>query len=348
VTNEKTWIKLGMIALFLALGIVACGPAVSPGETPPSLINPDSGEQELELEQADDPEVSQAEGEETTSDSEEEQETAADQDAGADQEEATEQDVPDDSTFDVFGGASEDDFTTTATGLQYIINEEGTGASPENGELVSVHYTGWLEDGTQFDSSVDRGQPFQFPLGQGMVVQGWDEGVAFLKEGGKGRLIIPPELGYGPTGSGGVIPPEATLIFDVELIEILPGPPEDPEDIALSEYTETDSGLSYYDLEIGDGSVPEEGQQLLVHYTGWLEDGTQFDSSLMRGQPIVIVLGSEQALEGWHEALATMNVGGKRQIIVPPELAFGEEGAGGGIIPPDATLVFQLELLEVQ
>jgi peptidylprolyl isomerase len=341
VKNMKTWIKLTGIALILALGIVACGPAVAPGETPPSLINPDSGDQELELEQENDPEVSQDNGEE-------EQETAADLNANADQVEATEQDVPDDSIFDVFGGASEDDFTTTATGLQYIINEEGTGASPEVGELVSVHYTGWLEDGTQFDSSVDRGQPFQFPLGQGMVIQGWDEGLALLKEGGKGRLIIPPELGYGPAGSGGVIPPDATLIFDVELIEILPGPPEDPEDIALSDYTETDSGLMYYDLAVGDGSVPEEGQQLLIHYTGWLEDGTQFDSSLNRGQPIVIVLGSEQALEGWHEALATMNIGGKRQIIVPPELAFGDEGAGGGIIPPDETLVFQLELLDAQ
>jgi len=314
---------------------------MAPGESPPSLINPDPGDQELELEQADEPEVSQADGEE-------EQESVADQDAAADQDEATEQDVPDNSTFDVFGGASEDDYTTTATGLQYIINEEGAGASPEDGELVSVHYTGWLEDGTQFDSSVEGGQPFQFVLGQRMVIQGWDEGVAFLKEGGKGRLIIPPDLGYGPAGSGGVIPPEATLIFDVELIEILPGPPEDPEDIALSEYTATDSGLSYYDLEVGDGAVPEEGQQLLVHYTGWLEDGTQFDSSLSRGQPIVIVLGSEQALEGWHEALASMNVGGKRQIIVPPELAFGDEGAGGGLIPPDATLVFQLELLDIQ
>jgi peptidylprolyl isomerase len=341
VKNIKTWIKLTGIALILALGIVACGPAVAPGETPPSLINPDSGDQELELEQGNDPEVSQENGEE-------EQKTAVDPDADADQVEATEQDVPDESIFDVFGGELGDDFTTTATGLQYIINEEGTGASPEVGELVSVHYTGWLEDGTQFDSSVERGQPFQFALGQGMVIQGWDEGVAFLKEGGKGRLIIPPELGYGPAGSGGVIPPDATLIFDVELIEILPGPPEDPEDIALSDYTETDSGLSYYDLEVGDGSVPEEGQQLLIHYTGWLEDGTQFDSSLNRGQPIVIVLGSEQALEGWHEALATMNIGGKRQIIVPPELAFGDEGAGGGIIPPDETLVFQLELLDAQ
>lgn len=343
----KSWINLPAIILFLAFSVVACGPAVAPGETPPSLINPDSGDQELELGQAEDSEVGQADKEETTSDSEEGQESAVDQDSEADQIEATEQDIPDSSTFDVFGGAAEDDFSTTATGLQYIVNEEGTGASPEAGELVSVHYTGWLEDGTQFDSSVDRG-PFQFVLGQGMVIQGWDEGVGFLKEGGKARLIIPPELGYGPAGSGGVIPPEATLIFDVELIEILPGPPEHPEDIALSEYSETDNGLSYYDLEVGDGSVPEEGQQLLIHYTGWLEDGTQFDSSLSRGQPIALVLGSEQALAGWHEALASMNVGGKRQIIVPPELAFGDEGAGDGIIPPDATLVFQLELLEAQ
>ena len=109
---------------------------------------------------------------------------------------------------------------TTASGLQYIDERVGTGPSPQTGQSVNVHYTGWLTDGTKFDSSVDRGQVFSFQIGRGNVIRGWDEGVASMKVGGKRRLIIPPDLGYGSRGSAGSIPPDATLIFDVELISI--------------------------------------------------------------------------------------------------------------------------------
>ena len=96
----------------------------------------------------------------------------------------------------------------------------GTGAEAQKGKQVSVHYTGWLTDGTKFDSSKDRGQPFGFALGRGQVIQGWDDGVAGMKVGGKRKLTIPPELGYGPAGAGGVIPPNATLVFEVELLGV--------------------------------------------------------------------------------------------------------------------------------
>jgi FKBP-type peptidyl-prolyl cis-trans isomerase len=96
----------------------------------------------------------------------------------------------------------------------------GTGATAAAGKTVKVHYTGWLTSGKKFDSSLDRGQPFSFPLGGGQVIKGWDEGVAGMKVGGKRQLRIPPELGYGARGAGGVIPPNATLIFDVELLDI--------------------------------------------------------------------------------------------------------------------------------
>ena len=113
---------------------------------------------------------------------------------------------------------------TTPSGLQITDSKIGTGAAPKTGQTCVMHYTGWLYEngakGKKFDSSVDRGQPFEFPLGQRRVIAGWDEGVASMKVGGKRTLIIPPELGYGARGAGGVIPPNATLIFEVELLDV--------------------------------------------------------------------------------------------------------------------------------
>ena len=110
--------------------------------------------------------------------------------------------------------------TTTASGLVIEEMTVGTGATAVAGKKVSVHYTGWLVDGTRFDSSKDRGDPFIFPLGKGHVIKGWDEGVAGMKVGGKRKLIVPAQLGYGSRGAGGVIPPNATLVFEVELLEV--------------------------------------------------------------------------------------------------------------------------------
>jgi peptidylprolyl isomerase len=113
---------------------------------------------------------------------------------------------------------------TTASGLQTIDSVVGTGASPKPGQICVMHYTGWLyengQKGKKFDSSVDRNEPFEFPIGKGRVIAGWDEGVATMKVGGKRTLIIPPQLGYGARGAGGVIPPNATLMFDVELLGV--------------------------------------------------------------------------------------------------------------------------------
>jgi peptidylprolyl isomerase len=114
--------------------------------------------------------------------------------------------------------------TTTPSGLSYEDTKPGSGESPQKGQTCVMHYTGWLwvngAKGSKFDSSVDRGRPFSFPLGQGRVIKGWDEGVASMQPGGQRTLLIPPSLGYGAAGAGGVIPPNATLLFEVELLEI--------------------------------------------------------------------------------------------------------------------------------
>ncbi|WP_407528497.1 FKBP-type peptidyl-prolyl cis-trans isomerase [Methylobacterium oryzisoli] len=120
--------------------------------------------------------------------------------------------------------ASSADFVTTPSGLKYKDEVVGTGPQPKAGQTVNVHYTGWLDDkgkkGKKFDSSVDRGQPLGFAVGTGQVIKGWDEGLSTMKVGGKRTLLIPPDLGYGARGAGGVIPPNATLIFDVELLGV--------------------------------------------------------------------------------------------------------------------------------
>jgi peptidylprolyl isomerase len=237
--------------------------------------------------------------------------------------------------------------TTTASGLQYIEVSPGTGEAPKAGDLVSVHYRGTLSDGKVFDSSYERGQPISFALGTGQVIPGWDEGIALMRKGGKARLIIPPNLAYGSRGAGGVIPPDATLTFEVELVEIRAGAPAAPTVLEESAYTTTASGLKYAELDVGAGLEATAGKQVIVHYTGWLTDGTKFDSSLDRGDPFPFQLGSGSVIPGWDEGVAGMLIGGKRQLVIPSDLAYGPAGSPP-VIPPGATLIFEVELLDVR
>ncbi|MCB0045661.1 MAG: FKBP-type peptidyl-prolyl cis-trans isomerase [Caldilineaceae bacterium] len=245
------------------------------------------------------------------------------------------------------GTVAGDNAITTESGLQYVEEVAGDGRAAEAGDKVFVHYTGMLDDGTVFDSSYDRGQPISFVLGMGQVISGWDEGIDLMAIGGKARLIIPPELAYGATGAGGVIPPDATLTFDVELVDVQDGPPgspDAPEEVADDAYVTTDSGLQYADLVEGEGEAAQAGDTVVMNYTGWLEDGTKFDSSLDRGDPFVFTLGAGQVIQGWDEGIQGMKPGGKRQLVIPAELGYGDRGAGG-VIPPGATLIFDVEYL---
>ena len=235
---------------------------------------------------------------------------------------------------------------TSETGLEYQDIIIGTGEFPKVGDRVLVHYTGKLEDGSIFDSSLDRNEPFEFPLGMGRVIKGWDEGLSSMQVGGKRILTIPSHLGYGERGAGGRIPPGATLIFEVELLEIRK--PFIDKDFEISgEEILTESGMIMIDHIVGQGNQPKYAELVIVHYTGKLENGKKFDSSHDRGSPLEFPLGLGKVIKGWDEGLSTMNVGGKRTLIVPPYLAYGEKGAGR-IIPPNSTLIFEVELLDIR
>ncbi|MGF1505210.1 MAG: FKBP-type peptidyl-prolyl cis-trans isomerase [Anaerolineae bacterium] len=228
--------------------------------------------------------------------------------------------------------------------VEVIVEEEGEGFPPVDGDTVQVHYRGFLEDGTEFDSSYERDQPFQFVLGAGQVIPGWEQGIGQLREGTSATLVIPPELAYGSRGIPGVIPPDETLTFEVELLAINPIVEVDvPED---AELVETDSGLQVYITQEGDGPVPEQGDTVQVHYRGTLPDGTEFDNSYDRGQPVSFELGAGQVIAGWDEGIALLPVGSTAILVIPPELGYGINGQPP-TIPPNSTLVFEVELVGI-
>lgn len=246
----------------------------------------------------------------------------------------------------LIGEEMENKIIKTDSGLEYKEIKIGDSKYPEKGDKVIVHYTGKLEDGTVFDSSVERNVPFEFTLGQGRVIKGWDEGLSTMKIGGKRTLIIPPDLGYGSRGAGDRIPPNSTLIFEIELLDIKK-PFIDTDFELPGEETISESGMIMIDHIVGSGEIPQNGQKVIVHYTGKLENGQKFDSSHDRGSPFVFVLGEGRVIKGWEEGLSSMKIGGKRTLIIPPYLAYGNRGAGN-VIPPNATLSFEVELVDIQ
>jgi peptidylprolyl isomerase len=237
--------------------------------------------------------------------------------------------------------------TQTTSGLQYYEINEGEGAEATKNSTISTNYIIWVktDEGYIFVDQSTAGSPLSFVLGRGdMVFPGWDEGATGMNVGGKRLLVIPPDLGLG-SEENSVIPANSTLVMEIELTDVKE--PQIATEVGEQDFTTTESGLKYYDLETGTGDSPEAGQTVVVHYTGWLTDGTQFDSSLDRGETFSFVLGAGNIIPGWDEGLATMKVGGKRQLVIPPSLAYGDQGAGS-VIPPGATLIFEIELLEIK
>jgi peptidylprolyl isomerase len=233
----------------------------------------------------------------------------------------------------------------TESGLAYTIVKEGDGQRLMSGMEVQVHYTGYLEDGTVFDSSRDRGQPIAFVLGRKMVIPGWEEAFSLLRVGDQARLFIPYSLAYGTAGRGR-IPGRADLVFDVEVIGASQSDVPRPYDTEQAQVITTESGLQVMVIQEGTGELPAEGDMITVHYSGFLSDGSLFDSSRQRGEPIRFVLGKRQVIPGWDEGFALLKKGSRARLIIPPELGYGPEGRGP--IPPNSTLVFDVEVLDIE
>lgn len=229
------------------------------------------------------------------------------------------------------------DAVRTSSGLASKILQPGTGVvHPGPRDHVVVHYTGWTTDGSMFDSSVARGEPVRLPLDR--VIQGWTEGLQLMTVGERRRLWIPQELAY----QGRENRPAGMLVFDVELLDIVPYP-EPPADVSAppAEAEKGPRGIFTQVLQKGAGTVrPSSDAVVSVHYNGWTTDGTLFDSSVLRGAPATLSLTS--VIPGWQEALQLMVEGEKRRLWIPEDQAYkGEAGK------PRGMLVFDVELLSI-
>ena len=261
----------------------------------------------------------------------------------------------------LFGCNNQNDVVSLDDGLMFKDDSLGTGTAAEINKLVTVHFKGWMiRDSTDLfkswdkdpkrmaysiGNSYERNQPIKFVLGDSAFVKGIDEGIVGMKKGGIRTIIIPSELAYGKTGIGG-IPPNTDLKMTIELLDVKDRIIVKPWDVPESKFKTTPSGLKYAVVKEGEGEYADSGQVVTVNYSGYLENGTKFDSSVERDEPISFVLGMQQVIKGWDEGLKLMKKGSKVEFIIPPELAYGRIALEK--IPANSTLVFDVEMMDIQ
>lgn len=258
------------------------------------------------------------------------------------------------------GSATDSGLKEVSAGVKSRDLKEGTGDACPPGASVKMHYTGWLTDGTVFDSTREgaraKGQPADFKL-EGLI-KGWQEGIPGMKKGGIRKLVIAPDKGYGARDKG-PIPANSTLIFEVELVDFTParaamtdvvsGPgqpmPSDKSDGGTADpgLKDIGDGLKIRDLKEGSGEPVKEGATVTIHYTGWTVDGNVFDSSYKSGEPMTSSLG--RLVAGWQKGIPGMKPGGVRKLVIPAALGYGARGSPPDI-PGGATLIFEVELVK--
>ncbi len=259
------------------------------------------------------------------------------------------------------------------SGLYFIETVAGKGLAIDTGMWVSVHFKVLLIDGKQLFSSYDRGEPITFEYGKRFDTPGVEQAIGMMKKGGKAMAIVPSKIAFGETGRGSVVPPFATMIYELEIVNVQTRAEHDKaaaeekkkaqeklmknkieEAASLGKYLKeknitakpTASGIYYIERVKGTGTKAAAGKLVKVHYTGTLLNGTKFDSSRDKNQPYEFTLGQGQVIKGWDEGIELMNVGGKATLIIPSNMAYGERDKG--TIPPYSTLVFEVELMDVK
>lgn len=266
-------------------------------------------------------------------------------------------------TIVLLGCSKGPEVKTLESGLQYLDDSLGTGREAKIGDLVSIHFKGWMvpkdtaselflnwsADQTKNVLSIGdskmRNQPVKFVLNSGSFIKGTDEGIVGMKAGGVRTMIIPSKLAYGEAGVG-FIPPNTDLKVVIELLEVKDKGIAEMWKVDSTLFKTTASGLKYAVIFQGEGSLIEAGKVVTVHYSGYLMDGTLFDSSVERDEPIQFVVGQGQVMPGWDEGMQLLKKGDKARFIVPPQLGYGEMPLEK--IPANSTLIFDTEIIDVK
>ena len=261
----------------------------------------------------------------------------------------------------IFGCSNNPDSVTLKSGLKYNDVKVGTGAEAKNGDLIEVHFKGWIvKDSSDLfgDWSADStkkvdliadsyamNQPMKFVLGTESFIKGSEEGIVGMKAGGQRAIVVPSNLAYGPEGMG-PIPPNTSIKVLIELVSTKEAVVAKMWDVDSTLFKTTASGLKYAIIQEGEGELVGKEKQATVHYSGFLLDGTKFDSSVERDEPFTFVAGVGQVIPGWDEGVQLMKKGSKARFIVPANLAYGDRDLGK--IPPNSTLIFDVEVLDVK
>jgi peptidylprolyl isomerase len=266
-------------------------------------------------------------------------------------------------TVSLIGCSKGNDIKTLDSGLQFMDDSVGTGREAKTDDLISIHFKGWMVPkdtaGELFtDWSMDENknmlslgdsksmnQPIKYVLNTGSFIKGTDEGIVGMKVGGVRTIIIPSKLAYGEAGIG-FVPPNTDLKIVIELLEVKDKVVAEMWDVDSTLFKTTASGLKYAIINKGDGPAVEANKVVTVHYSGYLQDGTLFDSSIERDEPIQFVVGQGQVIPGWDEGMLLLKKGDKARFVIPPQLGYGEMDLEK--IPANSTLIFDTEIVDVK